>query len=729
MTLGLLALAAIVMVGPLRATAAASYVTTSGSKLMYQGQPIALRGVNFNNEPALACCGGPDINLINANQSDYAQAHSLGVNHLRWGIDYNWYAANRTQFFSVLDQHMAWAAQYQLWVYLVDFIPPGGSSGGFDQSAAKGYCIWSDCATSGANQTLLNNMWQDIATHYANNPTIVAYDVMNEPAPPADSEWHSLATRLYNTLTAADPNHLVIIEAPLSNDLSLFTQTSRVIYSVHHYPGGDNFPTGTPANTPMIVGEFGDVRTSSTAVSFVSSEVSRYNAAGVNWTYFIWREDPVGFGLYVDPAGSFTSPWTAMIGTVQSGWAGNVLPAPVSGTPSPSPSPLPSASPSPTPPPPPPSGGVPTYDHIFQIMMENHSYNEVIGQQYITSLTTKGAVAGNYFAVDHPSLPNYLAVTSGQDPAFATSDCAPGPGCDLAGANLANSLEAAGKTWKSYNESMAAGGAATCRPDGDSLYDVNHNPFMYDTDITNNSARCNSHVVDYSTLAGDLSSAATTPNYVYINPNLQNDMHEGTIAQGDTWLSQNVPALLRSPAFTTQHSLLIVMWDEDDGSQNNQVAFIALGYNVKTAYKSGVLYNHYSWLKTIESSWGLTTMTSNDGTASPMTDLFGTGSAPPLSASATASPKAGDAPIKQPAPVASPPVASAPNAPATPASSPTGQPAASASGAPAPAQNAPSGSGAPSGPNGAGLLLTLVGSLFVTGLGGTLFLGWLRRRA
>jgi cellulase (glycosyl hydrolase family 5) len=359
---GLVVLAAIIVAGPLPASAAPSYVTTQGSQFMYQSQKVVLRGENFNNEPALACCGGPDITLINAAQSDYVQAHQLGANVLRWGIDYNWYATNRTQFFSVLDQHMAWAAQNQLWVFLVDFIPPGGSSGGFDQSASKGYCIWSDCAKSGANQTSLNAMWQDVAQHYASNTTIVGYDVMNEPAPPADSEWSALATRLYNTLTAADPNHVVIIEAPLSNDLSLFNLTSRVSYSVHHYPGGDNFPTGQPANTPMIVGEFGDQRITSTAVTFVTNEISRYNAAGVSWTHFVMREDSAGFGLYVDPAGDFSQPWPAMISAVQTGWAGNTLPPAVGGsTPSPTPSPSPSPSSTPASP---PASGVPTSNYI-----------------------------------------------------------------------------------------------------------------------------------------------------------------------------------------------------------------------------------------------------------------------------------------------------------------------------------------------------------------------------
>ena len=636
MVLCFFALAGMIVSGQMRAHAAASYVSSSGSNLMYQGSRIVLRGVNFNNEPALACCGGPNINAINVNQTDYAQAHNLGANHVRWGLDYGWYASNKTQFFSVLDQHLAWAAQNQLWVYLNDFIPPGGSSGGFDQSAGHGYCIWSDCGSSSTNQTLLNNMWQDVAQHYASNPTVVGYDLMNEPAPPADSEWHAFATRMYNTITAADPNHLVIIEAPLSNDLSLFSQNTRVIYEVHHYPGGDNFPNQTPANTPMLVGEFGDRRSSSTAVTFVSSEITRYNTAGASWSFFVWREDPSGFGLYSSwGAGDFSVPWNPMITTTQTGWAGNVMPAASGGTPSPTPTPTPS-------PPPVPSAGVPAYDHIVEILMENTAYSQIIGSSsapYVNSLARNGAIAGNYVAIGHPSLPNYMALSSGQSYSWAPSDCDPSASCQTSAVNVADRIEGSGKTWREYAESMGS----PCRLASSGTYFARHNPFVYYTDITGNATRCNSHVVDYSNLSTDLAATSSTPNYAFITPNSCNDMHDCPVATGDTWLSQAVPAILGSPAFTQQHSLLVIVWDEDDGSQGNKVAFVATGYGVKTGFTSNVGYNHYSLLKTVEASWGLSTMTTNDAAASAMSDIFGTSPAP-LTATASASRSAATAP-------------------------------------------------------------------------------------
>ena len=85
-----------------------SYLTVSDGKLVYEGQDVVLRGENFNNEPALSCCGGPDIDLINSNIADYEQASGvLGENVIRFGLDYAWYAAGRAMFFAVVDRQVA----------------------------------------------------------------------------------------------------------------------------------------------------------------------------------------------------------------------------------------------------------------------------------------------------------------------------------------------------------------------------------------------------------------------------------------------------------------------------------------------------------------------------------------------------------------------------------------------------------------------------------------------
>jgi acid phosphatase len=272
---------------------------------------------------------------------------------------------------------------------------------------------------------------------------------------------------------------------------------------------------------------------------------------------------------------------------------------------------------------------VPAFDHIFIIMMENHSYSSIIGNTtdapYINGLANQYAVAANYFAASHPSLPNYLALTGG-DTFGITSDCNT---CFVGMPNIAaDRVESSGRTWKSYMESMPS----ACFSGDSSPYFQKHDPLFYYNDIRTVPAECN-RIVPYTALATDLGSASTTPNYVFISPNQCNDMHDSCsplnnpVRQGDNWLSTNLPTILNSPAYTTQSTLVIIVWDEDDSSGNNQVPAIFVAKSAKPGFKSSTQYSHYSLLKTVESAWGLSTLTSNDAAASAMSDLLS--AAPP----------------------------------------------------------------------------------------------------
>lgn len=253
--------------------------------------------------------------------------------------------------------------------------------------------------------------------------------------------------------------------------------------------------------------------------------------------------------------------------------------------------------------------------------MENHSYNEVwntSSSPYITSLGNAYARATNYHASIHPSLPNYLELYGGSNYGI-TTDCSPSSSCHVSATNLADNLEAKGLTWKGYMESMPS----PCFLTTSGNYAPKHDPFVYFDDIRNNAARCASHVVPYTNLAADLASAATTPNFAFITPNLCNDMHDCSVATGDNWLKGNIPAILSSPACTVDKCLLILTWDEDDSSQSNQVLTIVAGSAARTGgVTSSASYSHYSTLRTIENIFGLPTQTSNDAAASPMSDLY-----------------------------------------------------------------------------------------------------------
>ena len=268
---------------------------------------------------------------------------------------------------------------------------------------------------------------------------------------------------------------------------------------------------------------------------------------------------------------------------------------------------------------------IPSFDHIFVMIMENHSFDQIIkatDAPYTNELVATYGLAANYTAVAHPSLPNYLALTGG-DTFGVTTDCTD---CFQSAPNLASDLlTPAGKTWRAYMESMPSAAYV-----GDAYpYMQKHNPFVYYDDIRTSPAEF-ANVVPYTQLAADLARADTTPNFGWITPNMTDDMHDGTIAQGDTWLSTAVPALLGAPAFTTQRSLLFITWDENDDTTSspgpgNQVATLVIADGVPKGFQSRVAYNHYSLLRTIEIAWNLAPLTANDAAASPMSDFFPAG--------------------------------------------------------------------------------------------------------
>jgi acid phosphatase len=100
------------------------------------------------------------------------------------------------------------------------------------------------------------------------------------------------------------------------------------------------------------------------------------------------------------------------------------------------------------------------------------------------------------------------------------------------------------------------------------------------------------------------------------------DMHDGTVAEGDIWLSEQTPALLAAPAWTEHDSLLVITWDEDDNTPGNQVATTVIADQVPQGFRSAVAYNHYSLLRTVEVACGLDPLTANDAQATVMSDFF-----------------------------------------------------------------------------------------------------------
>lgn len=281
------------------------------------------------------------------------------------------------------------------------------------------------------------------------------------------------------------------------------------------------------------------------------------------------------------------------------------------------------------PPPSPPPANVPRFDHVFLIMMENTDYGQLIGDRkdapYMNSLASRGALLANYQAIYHPSDENYLAIAGGDT---FVSRGVYFPNIQVAAGNLGDLLEAAGKSWRTYEEGMGTPCNTTTRYDRN--YEPDDAPFILFRDIRRNPRRCRAHLVDLREWPRDLTASATTPVFAWLaaddydDGELPGNGSPKSLQVQDAWLRATLAPLFESPAWRERESLLILTWDESDTTANNHIPTIVLGSRgtVKSGYISHLRYDHYSTARTIESALGLPAMTSNDGYARPFDDVF-----------------------------------------------------------------------------------------------------------
>jgi hypothetical protein len=323
--------------------------------------------------------------------------------------------------------------------------------------------------------------------------------------------------------------------------------------------------------------------------------------------------------------------------------------------------------------------GVPQINHVFIVVLENEDADATFGPDtqipYLAqTMKAQGAFIPNYYAIGHNSLSNYVAMVSGQAPSLQTqADCQAytdfqpaipaaggqyiGQGCVFPPGvqNIATQLEGNGYTWKGYMQDMANSAPAqpsSCRhPDLNSQdhtqtatatdqYAARHNPFVYFHSIID-FPTCQQNDVDLDQLKSDLQSAATTPNYSFISPDLCNDGHDqpcvdgqpGGMVQANSFLQEWVPRITSSPAFQ-DHGLLLVTFDEAEGGSGptgdasaccdeqpgfntpnpggltpgpggGRVGAVALSPCIAAGTVSQDAYNHYSLLRWVEDNFGL----------------------------------------------------------------------------------------------------------------------------
>jgi hypothetical protein len=265
------------------------------------------------------------------------------------------------------------------------------------------------------------------------------------------------------------------------------------------------------------------------------------------------------------------------------------------------------------------------YTHVIWIWMENHSAGSIIGSAdapYINGLARRCGLAVNYHNITHPSLPNYVAATSGlglADLQKFTSDCDPSPSCSTG----APSIFGQGETWRAYQDSMPA----NCYRTNAGNYAVRHNPPPYYTSLTT----CDRYDVPFSRLAVDL-ARGTLPAFSFITPNVINDMHDGTVADGDTWLAAHLGLILDSAEYGAGTTAIFLTWDEGEGGSSNDcatnssdagchVSTVVVSPSTPAGTTSDVLFNHYSLLATAEQLLGLPAL-GMAASATTMTDAF-----------------------------------------------------------------------------------------------------------
>jgi len=244
------------------------------------------------------------------------------------------------------------------------------------------------------------------------------------------------------------------------------------------------------------------------------------------------------------------------------------------------------------------------FDYIFIVQFENHSYDEVIKDPNFSKYRNLGRIFTDYYAITHPSQPNYWCQVSGDYYAwtFDTNH-------DLPYTNLVDLFDIRPITWKSYNENFPGpcfAGASQGK------YYRKHNPFISFNNIRSNATRC-ANIVDSTVFDTDLTSG-TLPQYMYFTPNIDNDAHDTSIAFGGKWLDAFfTPRLSKFPART----LFVVTWDEDDFTEGNQIDTFIFGINVTKGSSDRNPYNHYSLLRTVEDNWNLGNLGRHDATATP----------------------------------------------------------------------------------------------------------------
>jgi endoglucanase len=238
--------------------------------------PVALRGVAFGN----AVWSNVALPTASQTEVDYARVAAMGMNLIRFYLNYVTFEDDTAFFqykksgFDWVDENVAWAKAHNIRLLLNMHVPEGGY-----QSNGDGLALWTDVA----NRDRLTALWQAIATHYRDEPTILGYDLVNEPVTATSKqEWVDLAQRLVGAIRQVDPYHIITVErlnavsGSWSNDADMnffLVDDSNVLYEFHSY-------------VPM---EFTHQGASWVNCCQAPTNYPDENALAVNWADLTWK--------------------------------------------------------------------------------------------------------------------------------------------------------------------------------------------------------------------------------------------------------------------------------------------------------------------------------------------------------------------------------------------------------------------------------------------------------
>ncbi|QLL08497.1 alkaline phosphatase family protein [Mycobacterium vicinigordonae] len=252
---------------------------------------------------------------------------------------------------------------------------------------------------------------------------------------------------------------------------------------------------------------------------------------------------------------------------------------------------------------------LPTYAHVVIVVEENRSQANIIGNQaapFINALAAGGAMMAQSFAETHPSEPNYLALFAGSTFGLKKDSCPVEVGAQP---NLATELLAAGRTFGGYSEDLPAVGSTACSA---GKYARKHVPWVNFSNVPPGVS------VPFSAFPQP-ANYASLPTVSFVIPNNDNNMHDGSIAQGDAWLNSRMSAYANWAR--ANNSLLIVTWDEDDGGQRNQIPTVFYGAHIQPGSYNETI-SHYNVLATLEEMYGLP-KTGLAANAAPIATIWG----------------------------------------------------------------------------------------------------------